>query len=102
MKNDRTDDRRLLLLVLSGKVAGKSLNMTGFGTFASHCFRSVLDQLAPSNRLLQHIVADDEVEVVQPERFKRSIHALCRLDRVALSLQNLLNRVPAGLIVVRD
>src|SRR5207244_10458680 len=136
-----------LYLSFSGKVAGRSLNMTGSGILASHYFRSLLDQLPPSNWLLQHIesaefengrlhqcigvsrnhqdrnrrtlapqfnqqvdsrfvrhpvVADDEVEMVQSERFKRSIHVLCRLDRVALSFQNLLTRIPAGLVVVRD
>src|SRR5262245_4298417 len=44
-----------LYLSLSGKVAGRSLNMTGSGILASHYFRSSLDQLLPTNRLLQDI-----------------------------------------------
>jgi hypothetical protein len=48
------------------------------------------------------IVADDEVELVNAQRVQRLIHILCRLDRVALSLQDFLDRAPAGSIVVRD
>src|SRR5215831_7925282 len=61
-----------------------------------------LDQQIDS-RLSRHpVIADDEVEVVRSERLERPVHALCRLDRVALPLQNFLDRVTAGLVVVCD
>src|SRR4051794_32186673 len=55
------------------------------------------------SRLTRHsVVADDEVEVVQPKRFECFIHVRGRLDRVTFTRQNLLDRIPAGYIVVCD
>jgi len=48
------------------------------------------------------VVADDEIEVVQQKDRKRFIHCISRLDRMALSFQDLLDRIPASFIVVCD
>src|SRR5262245_54585145 len=61
-----------------------------------------LDEEIDSRFTRHAIVADDEVVVLESERLQRPVHALCRLDRMALSFEYLPNRVPAGLIVVCD
>src|SRR6266516_6353632 len=63
---------------------------------------SQLNQEIDSSFTRHPIVADDEIEVVCADRFERSVHVFCRLDRVALSLQHFLNRVSAGPNVVSD
>src|SRR5215475_7487864 len=61
-----------------------------------------LDQQIDSCLSRHPVIADDEVEAVRSERLERPVHALCRLDRVALPFQHFLDRVPAGLVVVCD